>query len=118
VPREVELNGALSNPFTRSKSLLKPVHELHATLLRQASKTPRAPQPAPAKAATPVLETVTFVLDGASCAMRTIEIHAAAEELLGRPLLRSSVRGILSSHTLGGDHRFTRLRRGVYQLRE
>ena len=27
--------------------------------------------------------------------MRTIEIHAAAEELLGRPLLRSSVRGIL-----------------------
>jgi hypothetical protein len=29
--------------------------------------------------------------------MRTIEIHAAAEALLGRTLLRSSVRGILST---------------------
>ncbi len=48
--------------------------------------------------------------------MRTIEIHAAAEQLLGRPLLRSSVRGILSARTLGRDRRFTRLRRGVYQL--
>jgi len=114
----MELSGALSNPFARSKSLLKRVFELHATLLRQASETPREPRAAPAKAAAPVLEAVTHVLEGASCAMRTIEIHAAAEELLGRPLLRSSVRGILSSHTLGGDHRFTRLRRGVYQLRE
>jgi hypothetical protein len=35
-----------------------------------------------------------LVLEGANCAMRTIEIHAAAEELLRRPLLRSSVRGI------------------------
>jgi hypothetical protein len=48
--------------------------------------------------------------------MRTIEIHAAASELLGRPLVRSSVRGILSAHTLGGDRRFRRLRRGLYQL--
>jgi hypothetical protein len=49
--------------------------------------------------------------------MRAIDIHAAAQELLGRRLLRSSVRGILSAHTLGNDQRFIRMRRGLYQLR-
>jgi hypothetical protein len=74
----VELSGALSNPFARSKSLLKRVFELHATLLRQASETPR---PAPAKAAAPVLEAVTHVLEGAGCAMRTIESPSSEREI-------------------------------------
>ncbi len=113
----MELSGALSNPFSKSKSLLKRLIELRGALLTRAAETPREPRQSPPKAAAPVLEAVTLVLKGASCAMRTIEVHAAAEALLGRPLLRSSVRGILSSHTFGGDHRFTRLRRGVYQLR-
>ena len=113
---EVELSGALSNPVTRSKALLKQIVELHKIQLTRASQTPREPRPAPPKSAAPVLQAVTLVLEGANCAMRTIEIHAAAEELLRRPLLRSSVRGILSAHTLGCDRRFTRLQRGIYQL--
>jgi hypothetical protein len=48
--------------------------------------------------------------------MRAAEIHAAANELLGRPLLWSSVKGILSAYTLGGDRRFRRRGRGVYEL--
>jgi len=63
-----------------------------------------------------VLEAVTLVLERAPVPIRTIEIHAAAQQLLGRPLLRSSVRGILSAHTVGNDHRFIRIRRGLYQL--
>ena len=112
----MELNGALSNPLERSKSLLRPLIELHPILLGRAAETPRQPRPAPPKGA-PVLEAVTSVLGRSSAPMRTIEIHAAAEELLGRPLLRSSVRGILSAHTLGSGHHFNRLRRGVYELR-
>jgi hypothetical protein len=113
----MELSGALSNPFARGKSLLRRLVELHPVLLRRAAETPRQPRSAPPTAA-PVLEAVTLVLERASAPMRTIEIHAAAQQLLGRPLLRSSVRGILSAHTLADDHRFTRIRRGLYQLRE
>jgi hypothetical protein len=48
--------------------------------------------------------------------MRACEIHAAAEQLLEQPLRWASVCGILSAYTIGGDHRFRRLRRGVYVL--
>jgi hypothetical protein len=48
--------------------------------------------------------------------MRTCEIHAGANELLDRPLRWSSVKGILSAYTLGGDRQFRRPRRGVYEL--
>jgi hypothetical protein len=113
----MELNGALSNPFERSKSLLKRLTELHPVLLGRASDAPRQPRPAPSKAA-PLLDAVTAVLERASQPMRTIEIHAAAQQLLGRPLLRSSVRGTLSSHTLRDGQRFIRVRRGLYQLHQ
>ncbi len=60
--------------------------------------------------------TVTLVLARAARPMRAREIHAAASELAGSPLHWSSVKGILSAYTLGGDHRFRRIRRGVYEL--
>ena len=63
-----------------------------------------------------MLETVTFVLELAGRPMRAREIHAAANELLGRPLHWSSVKGILSAYALGGDRRFRRVRRGVYEI--
>jgi hypothetical protein len=63
-----------------------------------------------------VLATVTRVLELADGPLRVCEIHAAANKLLGCPLRCSSVKGILSAYTLGGDRRFKRLRRGVYEL--
>jgi hypothetical protein len=39
-----------------------------------------------------------------------------ATELLGAPLRWRSVKGILSAYTIGGDKRFRRVRRGVYEL--
>jgi hypothetical protein len=63
-----------------------------------------------------VLETVTLVLALAGRPMRASEIHAAANKLLGVPLRWRSVKGILSAYTIGGDRRFHRVRRGVYDL--
>jgi hypothetical protein len=48
--------------------------------------------------------------------MHTSQIHRAALEALGEPVLRSSVRGILSAYALGADRRFRRVRHGVYEL--
>jgi hypothetical protein len=48
--------------------------------------------------------------------MRASEIHLAACEFYGGPLRWPSVRDALSAYTRGGDRRFHRLRRGVYQL--
>ena len=64
-----------------------------------------------------MLKAVTLVLEPADRPLRVSEIRAAANELLGRPLCWSSVKGILSAYTLGGDRRFNRIRRGVYELR-
>jgi hypothetical protein len=49
--------------------------------------------------------------------MRASEIHTAANALVGGLIRWSSVKGVLSAHTLGGDRRFKPLRRGVYDLR-
>ena len=111
----MELNGAFSNPFVTDKGLLIRLNSLHRTLLQKAAANPREPRPAPAKPS-PVLETVTRVLELAGRPMRAREIHAAASELLGTPLHSYSVKGILSAYALGGDRRFHRLRRGVYEL--
>ena len=65
-----------------------------------------------------MLHTVTQVLEQAGQPMRASEIHAEANVLLGRPIRLSSIKGILSAYTLGGDRRFRRIRHGVYDLRE
>jgi hypothetical protein len=109
------LSGAFSNPFEIDKSLLIRLVELRRTLLKRAVERPPEPRPAPPKAA-PVLETVTLVLELADRPMRACEIHAAAAELLEAPLRWRSVKGILSAYTIGGDRRFRRIDRGVYEL--
>jgi hypothetical protein len=70
--------------------------ELHRSLVERAIDAPQEPRAAPPKP-NPVLETVTLVLEQAGPPMRAREIHAAACELLGRPLRWSSVKGILSA---------------------
>jgi hypothetical protein len=62
-----------------------------------------------------VLETVTLVLKLAGEPMRAREIHAAACELFGEPLLWESVKGALAANLTGEHPRFRRVRRGVYQ---
>jgi hypothetical protein len=63
----------------------------------------------------PVLETVTLVLELAGKPMRVREIHAAAEQLAGEPLLWTSVKAALAADTTGESPHFERVRRGVYE---
>ncbi|MBE3088104.1 MAG: hypothetical protein IMZ71_03185 [Chloroflexi bacterium] len=63
-----------------------------------------------------MLETVTLVLELAGKPMRACEIHAAAEQLAGEPLLWKSVKAALSADVTGEHPHVRRVRHGVYQL--
>jgi hypothetical protein len=65
-----------------------------------------------------VLETVTRVLELAERPMRAREIHTAAEQLVGEPLLWTSVKAALAAYASGPGQRFRRIRRGYYQVAE
>jgi len=108
----LELNGARSNP--RAGVELSRVSALHDELLRKALVNPRKPRPVPPKVS-PVLETVTLVLELAGEPMRARKIHAAAEQLAGEPLRWTSVKAALAAGMAGKSPRFRRVRHGVYQ---
>jgi len=110
----VELNGARSNP--RLGVELSRVGALLDELLRRAQANPRKPRPAPAKVS-PVLETVTRVLEQAGNPMQVREIHAAAEQVAGEPLLWRSVKAALAVNAEGEEARFKRARRGYYRIK-
>jgi hypothetical protein len=48
--------------------------------------------------------------------MRAREIHAAACDLAGEPLLWKSVKAALAAGTSGSSQRFRRVHHGVYQF--
>ena len=111
----MELNGAPSNPLANHKDGLGRLSELHRRLLAKAATAPAMPRGVRDRPI-PVLEIVTTALELAGEPMRVREIHAAAAELSGESIRWSSVKGILSAHTIGGDRRFRRIRRGCYEL--
>ena len=108
---ELELNGARSNPRLRLE--LRRLGALHERLLLKAVLQPREPRPT-LPAAPQVLATVTRVLEQAD-RPSTREIHSAAEELAGQPLLRTSIKAALAAASSGTSRRFRRIRRGVYE---
>jgi hypothetical protein len=109
----MELNGARSNP--KAWVELSRLEALHDELLRKAQTNPREPKPAPVRVS-PVLETVTTVLELAGQPMRPREIYAAACELTDEPLLWKSVKAALAGNVTGENPRFRRVRCGIYQL--
>jgi hypothetical protein len=88
---------------------------LKKKLLSEAFKTPRQPRARPIRRP-PVLDLVTRVLEAADRPMRAYEVHVAASELYGGPLLRHSVKEALSAYTIRGDRRFRRVGYGIYKL--
>jgi hypothetical protein len=111
----MELNGALSNPFTTDKGLLIRLAELRSVLLRDFAGDQLAARDVPVRPA-PVLSLVTRVLEAAGRPMRACEIYAAATALYGAPIRWGSVKQALSANTIGGDQRFRRIGRGLYVL--
>jgi hypothetical protein len=109
----MELSGARSNP--RAGVELSRLGALHDELLRRALANPREPRSIPAKVS-PVLETVTLVLERTGKPMPAREIHAATCDLAGEPLLWKSVKAALAVNVNGEHPRFRRVRYGVYQL--
>lgn len=87
---------------------------IHERLLAAVSARPLEPRLAPSRRS-PVLETVTLVLQGAGQPMRARDIHAAAEQVAGESLMWMSVKAALSAGTSGQRPRFQRVRYGVYQ---
>ena len=59
---------------------------------------------------------MTLALERAGKPMRVGEIHAAAEQLAGEPLLWKSVKAALSADVTGEHPCFRKVRRGVCQL--
>jgi hypothetical protein len=111
----MELNGALSNHLANHKAGLRRLSELQRRLLAKAATAPVMPRRVPGRPI-PVLEIVTAVLELAGEPMRAREIHTAAVGLVGEAVRWSSVKGVLSAHTIGADRRFRRIRRGCYEL--
>ena len=108
----MEDNGARSNPQALVE--LRRLGALHRRLVAKAAANPTQPRPAPPRPS-PVLETVTLVLERTGRPMRAREIHAAAEELAGAALLWTSVKAALAGGVSGDSPRFQRVRHGVYQ---
>ena len=84
--------------------------------MAMAAANPVLPRSAPPKAS-PVLETVTRVLERADRPMRAREVHSAAEQLAGESLLWTSVKAALAAGASGQQPRFRRVRHGLYELR-
>jgi hypothetical protein len=63
------------------------------------------------------LEAVTHVLESSPEPMQAIAIHAAVEEILGEPVVWSTVKNALASNVGGKAARFERVGRGRYQVK-
>src|SRR5437870_2056613 len=110
----MELNGAFSNPFVSDKSLLR-LTDLHGQLLDRAATTPTRPRSARPKPS-PVLESITLVLQEAEQPMRAREIHTPTKALAVEPVLWTPVKAALAAGASARSRRFRRVRHGVYEL--
>jgi hypothetical protein len=108
----MEDNGALSNPQAIVE--LASLVDLCYRLRQDAAQNPQRPCSVPPRVS-PVLKTVSLVLERADGPMRACEIHAAAEKLAGEPLRWASVRQALSAGVRGESPRFERVLHGVYR---
>ena len=109
---QMELNGALSNP--RAVLELSRLNTVYAGLIANSMTAPRSPRPLP-PSSPPLLAAVAHVLGVTHGPLPVGEIHRAAEEFAGQPLLRNSVKAALAAGTAGQRPRFRRIRHGVYQ---
>jgi hypothetical protein len=109
----MDLSGASSNP--RHQVELLRLAALQARLHTLTLLTPKTASLPPRRIGA-VIDTITTVLELADRPMRARDIHTAAEELLGRPIKRTSVKATLAGHACGPQPRFQRTGYGLYRL--
>jgi hypothetical protein len=112
----MEINGALSNPFTTDKALLCDLSERRAALTSRAQDQALLPRP-PAPRRTDLLRVAADALQLAGRPMTLTEIYSSVCVVLGRELDRSALKSALSANVLCTKPRFRRIRRGIYELR-
>ncbi len=107
----MELIGALSNFSTQER-----LEKLSAMLakIEASGAAPRPSRFAAKRRAGLLTRIIEQVLAEAEGPMRMHEIHAAAEELIGQPVPRSTVKNCLANNCKGEKARFVRLERGRY----
>jgi hypothetical protein len=105
----MELAGALSNPET-GVLLVGVAEALDGLGSVVARHFVVVPEPRPFQGQT--VKAIQAVLMDVPDGLRTIEVWAAVERLLDRPVPKSTVKGMLA-----GNRAFDRVRRGVYRLR-
>jgi hypothetical protein len=107
----MELNGALSNPFSHLKRLLNRTTTTRALIAGTAEMHVSSP---PRRRQGAVLEAVRQVLEENACALPVAVIHAEVQRRLGAGIPHATVKDALAAHS---HDRFRRTRRGVYRLR-
>ena len=119
----MELNGALSNPFAKGKSLLTGLVRLHRRLLETNSSVPAGAREQQFQAqrqqlrprAGAVQEAVIQALLTAHNPLRAREIHAAAEKIAGTPLSWNTVKDCLHKNARRPGSPIERVSHGRYR---
>jgi hypothetical protein len=112
----MELSGALSNPSTTDKAVLRGLSERRAALPTRAKD--QAPSPrAPVPRRTDLLRLAADALQLAGRPMTLTEMYSSVCIVLGRELDRRALRSALSANVLCTKPRFRRIGRGIYDVR-
>jgi hypothetical protein len=108
----MELSGALSNPFTTDRGLLRRLVQHRKKTCESAHSMARPPEPR----RTALLELAELVLSREARPMRLCEINVAASAVLGRELPTHSMKQALSANLMSRKPRFRRVTRGLYEM--
>jgi hypothetical protein len=113
----MELNGALSNPLQRDKTLLLKVSKLYHTALARVGKSPQPPTTTARSHVRAVRRALVEVLAEAGSDLRLFELQRRVEERLGRELPRTRFKDYVNDQSKGRSPLLERLGDGRYRLR-
>ena len=113
----MELNGALSNPFTTDKILLLKVSKLYHTALARVGISPKPPTTTPRSHVRAVRRALVEVLAEAGSDLRLFELQRRVEERLDRELPRTRFKDYVNDQSKGRSPLLERLGYGRYRLR-
>jgi hypothetical protein len=115
--KRMELNGALSNPFQRDKSLLPNVSNLYHRALSRPKTSSNTPNTAKRDHTLALRSAITEVLAEAGSDLRLSEIHKRVEKQLATTVSRTRFKDYVNDQSRGTHPLLERLGYGRYRLR-